>query len=102
MINFLMKESTHNFKGTKQLFENPILERLTRTHIAIPLTIFSIYAIALIYWSYDHQFLSIVETIGVFILGTLSFTLVEYLIHRFLFHLPPTSELREKIAYNIH
>jgi len=97
-----MKESAQSFKGTKQLFKNPLLERLSRTHIAVPLTIFSIYAIALIYWSFDHRFLNIWETIAVFLLGTLSFTFVEYLIHRFLFHLPPTSERNKKIAYTIH
>ncbi|MCI0750553.1 MAG: fatty acid hydroxylase, partial [Flammeovirgaceae bacterium] len=31
-------------KGTKQLFKNPILESLTRTHIAVPLTVFFTYA----------------------------------------------------------
>jgi hypothetical protein len=31
-------------KGTKQLFSNPILEKLSRTHISIPLIIFTCYA----------------------------------------------------------
>jgi sterol desaturase/sphingolipid hydroxylase (fatty acid hydroxylase superfamily) len=89
-------------KGTKKLSDNILIERLTRTHIAIPLTIFTIYAIALLYWSFDHKFLSLYETIAVFMLGTLSFTLVEYIMHRFLFHLPPTSERNKKISYIIH
>jgi len=79
-----------------------MLERLTKTHIAIPLSIFSIYAIALLYWSFDHEYLNIAYTFLVFFLGVLSFTLLEYLMHRFLFHLPPTSEFNEKVAYNIH
>jgi len=89
-------------KGAKHIFENPMLERLTKTHIAIPLSIFSIYAIALIYWSFDHEYLNLAYTFLVFFLGVLSFTLLEYLMHRFLFHLPPTSEFNEKVAYNIH
>jgi len=89
-------------KGTKKLSDNPLIERLSRTHIAVPLTIFTVYAIALLYWSFDHRFLGLYETVAVFMLGTLSFTLVEYVMHRFLFHLPPTSERNKKIAYIIH
>ena len=97
-----MAEAKPQTRGTKQLFDNPLLEKLSRTHIAVPLTIFSLYAVGLLYWSFDHNFLNILETIAVFSLGTLAFTFTEYLIHRFLFHLPPTTELRQKIAYSIH
>lgn len=97
-----MAESKPHTKGSKQLFENQLLERLTRTHIAVPLTIFSLYAIGLLYWSFDHRYLNFGETVGIFLLGTLSFTFVEYVIHRYLFHLPPTTELKAKIAYSIH
>ncbi len=97
-----MEVAKSKVKGTRHVFENKILERLTRTHIAVPLTIFSLYTIGLLYWSVDNQFLNIWQTIGVFTLGTLSFTFIEYLIHRYLFHLPPTTELKAKIAYGIH
>ena len=89
-------------KGTKQLFENPLLERLSRTHISIPLIIFTLYAAGLLYWSYDHQYLTFVETVLVFLLGLLAFTLVEYVMHRFLFHLTPRTEFRKKLSYKIH
>ena len=35
-------------KGTQKLFQNPVLEKLTRTHIAVPLTIFSVFSLALV------------------------------------------------------
>ena len=89
-------------KGTTNIFENPFLEGLSRTHIAVPLAIFGLYAIGLMYWSYDHNYLGPVSTVVVFLLGTLAFTLLEYLMHRFLFHLTPRTELRKKIAYKIH
>lgn len=97
-----MATAKPNLKGTGQLFQNKLLEKLTRTHIAVPLTIFSLYAIGLLWWSFDHRFLSIWETVLIFFLGTLSFTLIEYLMHRYLFHLPPTSERNKKIAYMLH
>ncbi|MCH8232844.1 MAG: sterol desaturase family protein [Bacteroidetes bacterium] len=95
-------ENKPNFKGSRRLFKNPFLEKLTHTHIAIPLTIFSIYAVALLYWSYDHQYLNFVSTVLVFLSGVLLFSLVEYLMHRYLFHLPPTSDFNKKVAYIVH
>ena len=37
-------------KGSPQLFKNPILEKLTHTHISLPLIIFSVISAALIYY----------------------------------------------------
>ena len=89
-------------KGPRRQFDNDFLERLTHTHIAVPLAIFSIYAIVLLYWSFDHQYMGIVETVLLFLGGILAFTFLEYFMHRYLFHLPPTSELNKKIAYKLH
>ena len=89
-------------KGTKQLFHNPLLERLTRTHIAVPLVIFGLYASALLYWSIAHTTLSAGLTIVMFILGAVSFTWLEYIVHRYVFHMKTYTLLREKIQYTIH
>ena len=37
-------------KGSPKLFDNPLLEKLTHTHISFPLIIFSVIAAALIYY----------------------------------------------------
>ena len=89
-------------KGTRTLFRNPILEKLSRTHIAVPLTVFAVYAVSLLYWSVTHTSLSAGTTIGMFILGFLSFTLVEYLVHRYVYHLSTHTEWRRKFQYNAH
>lgn len=89
-------------KGTKQLFRNPILEKLTRTHIAVPLVIFFLYSSALLYWSITQVQLSIGVTVAMFFLGVLAFTWVEYLMHRFVFHMPAYNEARAKLQYTIH
>ncbi|HRW99705.1 MAG TPA: fatty acid hydroxylase, partial [Cyclobacteriaceae bacterium] len=46
-------------KGSKQLFTNPILERLSRTHISIPLIVFFTYSSGLLYWNVTHTSLSL-------------------------------------------
>ena len=96
------KEITPKNKGTQRLFKNPILERLTRTHIAVPVTIFTIFAIFLLSWSIFQTELSPAATMGMFILGFISFTWVEYNIHRYVFHMKTYTDLRAKLQYTIH
>jgi sterol desaturase/sphingolipid hydroxylase (fatty acid hydroxylase superfamily) len=89
-------------KGTKQLFKNPILEKLSRTHIAVPLSIFFVYSTALLYWSITHTTLSAWTTIGMFLLGFVAFTWIEYITHRYVFHMGTYTKLREKFQYTVH
>ena len=91
----------HN-KGTKQLFKNPVLEALSRTHIAVPLVIFFSYSSGLLYWSITHTNLSAGTTVGMFFLGMLVFTWVEYNVHRYIFHLTPTTQRRADFQYTMH
>lgn len=88
--------------GTKQLFKSPVLEKLSRTHISIPLSIFFVYSSSLLYWSITHTSLSATVIIAMFALGFISFTWVEYMAHRYLFHMSTSSKSREKIQYTIH
>jgi sterol desaturase/sphingolipid hydroxylase (fatty acid hydroxylase superfamily) len=89
-------------KGTKRLFQNPILEKLTRTNIAVPLTIFAIYSCGLLAWSVANTSLSAFQTIGLFVLGVIAFTWVEYMVHRYVFHMKTYTAVRAKFQYTIH
>jgi sterol desaturase/sphingolipid hydroxylase (fatty acid hydroxylase superfamily) len=89
-------------KGSKQLFSNPILEKLSRTHISVPLTVFFLYSVTLLYWSVTHTSLSALVTVGFFFIGLFAFTWVEYLAHRYLFHMDTYTKAREKLQYTIH
>jgi len=97
-----MVTEIHSQKKSSKIFKSKFLDRITRTHIAVPLVIFSIYAIGLLYWSIDHSFMTLGLTVVTFFLGALAFSLLEYLMHRYLFHLPPTNEWNIKIAYALH
>jgi sterol desaturase/sphingolipid hydroxylase (fatty acid hydroxylase superfamily) len=89
-------------KGTKQLFKSPILEKLSRTHISIPVSIFIVYAVTLFYWSIAHTSISVTSSVSLFGLGFISFTWVEYQIHRHVFHMSTFTRWREGIQYLIH
>ncbi len=97
-----MAEVKPQNKGTKQLFKNPILEKLSRTHISIPLTVFLLYSAGLLYWSITHTSLSAFVTVICFLIGLIFFTWVEYWAHRSLFHIDTYTKAREKFQYTIH
>src|SRR6187551_1415495 len=88
--------------GTKLLFRNPVLEKLSRTHISVPLAIFFVYACCLLYWSITHTSLSMGITVIMFVFGFFLFTWVEYVTHRYVFHMHTFSKAREKVQYMIH
>ena len=89
-------------KGSKQLFDNPLLERLSRTHIAIPLTLYSLISIGLLYYGATTIGLGAGMMVLMFILGFLALTLLEYVAHRYVFHMEHTSDLKAKIQYTVH
>ena len=91
-----------NHKGRAQIFENPVLERLTRTHISLPITIFIAIATGLIYHGITQSFIGVVEAIGLFFIGWLLFSLLEYMAHRFLFHMETDTPAKAKIQYTFH
>jgi sterol desaturase/sphingolipid hydroxylase (fatty acid hydroxylase superfamily) len=88
--------------GSKLLFKNPVLEKLSRTHITVPVTIFLVYASCLLYWSIYHTSLSIEVNVIMFVCGFFLFTWIEYLTHRYVFHMSTFTKVREKIQYIIH
>lgn len=88
--------------GTGRLFESPFLERLTRTHIAFPVSLFFLYAAGLMYRSLTITEISIFFNFILFLSGLLAFTWTEYQVHRHLFHIHPASEKKEKLQYTIH
>lgn len=89
-------------KGSPKLFKNPVLESLTHTHIAAPLVIFGAIAALLIYYGIFEKGFRIPSMLLLFAGGLFFFTLVEYLMHRYLYHIPATTERKKKISYTMH
>ncbi|WP_229741378.1 hypothetical protein [Planktosalinus lacus] len=84
------------------LFKNPVLEKLTQTHIAAPLCIFTFIVGVLFYYGIVEKGFELPFMIFLFVLGFLVFTLVEYLMHRYLYHIEPTTERSKKMTYTMH
>jgi len=102
MAEGFIKEEKISNKGSKKLFKNPLLEKLSRTHISIPISLFIIYSAGLIYWSLTNTALGISITTALFFSGLLIFSLVEYLAHRYVFHMSTYTDLRKRLQYAFH
>lgn len=89
-------------KGTKVLFNNPVLERLSRTNTAVPVSIFLTFAAFLMVWGFIYSQYSALTQVTAFIIGLLLFSFIEYLVHRYLFHMITNTSLKEKIQYTFH
>jgi sterol desaturase/sphingolipid hydroxylase (fatty acid hydroxylase superfamily) len=94
-------EKIHN-KGQARIFRNQYLEMLTKTH---PLVIWGMYLpviLLLLYYSYTKLTITFSYIILVFSAGILSWTLFEYLMHRYVFHYVAHSPRAQRIVYIIH
>ena len=87
--------------GSAQIFSNPVLERISRTHISVPITLFLAISSVSLYFG-------LITTIplwlgfAVLFAGIFVFTFVEYLMHRHFFHMEPDTPIKDKLQYGIH
>ncbi len=93
---------SNNHNESPKLFQNKFLDALTRTHIAIPVSLFFIYAAGLLYYTKVATALTNLQVVGLFFGGWLAFTLAEYSVHRGIYHMVPNSEWRKKMSYTMH
>lgn len=89
-------------KGSAQLFQSPALERMTHTHISLPVSIFLLTALVSLYYGLSRGFIAGLSAFGLFLGGWLLFTLVEYLVHRFLYHMPASTPRKARFQYVMH
>jgi sterol desaturase/sphingolipid hydroxylase (fatty acid hydroxylase superfamily) len=96
------EKTGHKYKGSGKAFKSELLNRLTKTHISIPLTILFGSATGLILYAAMNFQVNWMIMIGLFLLGFILFTLAEYLIHRYFYHIEPSTEFKAKLQYIIH
>lgn len=89
-------------KGTRVLSNSPFVERITRTHISIPLVVFSVLSLFLVYHGIAEKGLGAWLIGSLFMSGFLLFTLAEYVTHRYVFHMNETTEIKKKLVYTMH
>lgn len=89
-------------KGSATLFQNRLLESLTRTTFYFPVVLYLIIGIISSIYCYFSLNIHVLTLIGLFVTGVFVFTLVEYLIHRFVFHFKANTPRQHELKYKIH
>ena len=85
-----------------RLFKNPILESLSHVHPIIPLLVWLPLALWLIYQAIAVDQISFIALTGIGISGLLTWTLAEYMLHRFVFHFPAKSRWGQRLVFMFH
>src|SRR5690606_1114862 len=88
--------------GSAHMFKNPVLESLSRTHIAILITIFLAEGAYSLYHGITTIEIAGWLCIVLLMAGFVFFTFVEYRMHRYLYHMLPTNKIKDKVQYTIH
>jgi 4-hydroxysphinganine ceramide fatty acyl 2-hydroxylase len=84
------------------MFANPILEWGSRVHPVVPPLVYLPVIGYLLARAVGHENLSVLSVIGVFALGIVAWSLTEYVLHRFVFHLQPDSRWGRRMHFIIH
>ncbi len=96
------KNYVSNSEESIRLFQNPFMESLSKVHFAVPLFIFIPLNAFLIYYGIQNGLTAISSIFLWFFGGIFVWTIVEYVLHRFIFHYHPTSEFGKKIHFIFH
>lgn len=88
--------------GSAKMFQNPVLEKLSRTHILVPITLFFAIAGISLYYGFTSTTIPIALGLLVMVGGIFAFTFVEYMMHKHFFHMEPDTPIKDKLQYTVH
>jgi len=88
-------------KGAIRLFENPLLERLSKIS---PVTVLLVYSPLIIHgiWRSFSVGVPALTFIVLFLSGIAFWTLFEYFFHRYVFHFTPHGEFQKRVSFLFH
>lgn len=89
-------------KGQARLFKNDYMEMMTKTH---PFVIYSIYLPIIsfmLYYGVAYKGQSVIYEVLLFIGGALFWSLFEYLMHRYVFHMIVSNARGQRFVYTMH
>ena len=96
------KVTTDFEHGEAKIFENPILERLSKTNPTQNIIVYGIAIGLLIAYAIIQVNITSLELVLLFITGMFFWTLPEYLLHRFLFHWVSSSKFIQRFHFIMH
>jgi len=98
----MAKNFVSNNDETVVMFKNPFLEKLSRIHWSVPLFMYVPIAFYFLYRALFVSHLDVLSVIGFYIGGIIVWTLLEYVLHRFVFHAHFPGKLGARISFIVH
>lgn len=99
----MKKKYVSNSQESVRMFKNGILERLSKVHYLVPVFIFMPVVLFCIYKAFFSAHLGSLTFFEFFGLGLFIWTLVEYVMHRFVFHYaPPDKPWAQRMHFIFH
>lgn len=88
--------------GQAQIFNNPFLERLTKTNPVSNSIVYGTTIVGLLYLAIGVRGLSPLVCLALFISGVLFWTFAEYILHRYVFHWVTEAEWSKRFHFIMH
>jgi dihydroceramide fatty acyl 2-hydroxylase len=88
-------------RASPRMFDNELLDKLSRVHPAVPVVIFLPAIVVLLGLSISHD-VAALGIAGLFVGGYFFWTLAEYWIHRVIFHFEPEGGFGARLHWIIH
>lgn len=97
-----MEVTTEHNKGQATIFKNPVLESLTKTNPLQNIIVYGIAIAMLIYMAIVQKGIPFTLFFSLFVFAFFSWTLAEYILHRFLFHWINENKLVQRFHFIMH
>src|SRR3954471_6183123 len=91
-----------NKNETVRMFDSRLMEFFSHVHPATPVILYGPLIVLVLYLSFAQKKLSVLAVLAFFVFGVLVWTLLEYVIHRSLFHSEPKPRIGKLLHFIMH
>lgn len=98
----MIKKFVSNKDESPVIFQNPLFEKLSKVYWFVPLLIYTPIISFLIITNIPNSKNGLISAVVYVIFGLIFWTLTEYLLHRFVFHYHPRSNIGKRIHWTFH
>jgi sterol desaturase/sphingolipid hydroxylase (fatty acid hydroxylase superfamily) len=91
-----------NKNETVRMFESNFMEFFSHVHPATPAVLYGPLIALMLYLAFVQKGLSVLAVLIFFVVGILIWTLLEYAIHRYVFHYAPKTRLGKLLHFIMH
>lgn len=91
-----------NKNESVRMFKSDFMEWFSHIHPATPIILYVPVVVWMLYVASADRGLAWITILGLFVMGVVYWTLVEYLLHRFVFHYQPKSGWGKQLHFTMH